>query len=121
MPKYKLLTLHSLPFCLGIVLSYLFWQEPWILLYAYLALSAVVIWFGRDRRTELFIFLYGLAAGFIIETLGTQISGYQSFTLPQVLGIPYWLIVAWGYGFLLMKRVGFILGTGSPWVTQGER
>lgn len=73
----------------------------------------VVIWFGQDRKTESLIFLYGLGAGFVVETLGTQVSGYQSFTLPQVLGIPYWLLVSWGYGFILMKRIGFIIVMGN--------
>ena len=118
MKKFQLIILHSLPFAFGIALSYFFWRQPNVLLGLYLLLTALVVWFGHDRKTEGFVFLYGVVAGFIIETLGTQVSGYQSFTLPQALGIPYWLIVSWGYGFILMKRIGLIVGGGSPWVIK---
>ncbi len=118
MNKSALIALHSLPFILGIALSYLFWERPDLLLALYLILTSLVIWYGKDRRTESLIFLYGIAAGFVVETLGTQVSGYQSFTLPQVLGIPYWLLVSWGYGFILMKRIGLIIGTGGPWTAK---
>ena len=118
MTKLKLITVHTLPFLVGIALSYLFWGLPNLLLLFYLALTALVVWYGKDRWTESLIFLYGIAAGFVVETLGTQVSGYQSFALPQVLGIPYWLLVSWGYGFILMKRIGLIIGTGSPWTVR---
>ncbi len=76
----------------------------------------IIIAAGHDKKIEFYILFYGLIAGFIIETIGTQVSGYQSFTQPDVLGIPYWLVVSWGYGFILMKRISLIITTGSPWV-----
>ncbi len=116
MEKAKQITIHSLPLAFGILLSYLFWRSNFILLAIYLALVLFIILFGKDKKIELWIFIYGLIAGFIVETIGTQISGYQSFTQPDIWGIPYWLIISWGYGFILMKRIGLIIGTGSPWV-----
>ena len=100
MKKSVQIIIHSLPFALGIFLSYFFWRNNVLLLLIYLVISIVVIWLGKDRKTEILIFLYGLIAGFIIETLGTSISGYQQFAQPDVWGIPYWLIVSWGYGFI---------------------
>lgn len=113
--KTKQLIIHSAPLALGILLSFLFWKSNVLLLVIYVLLVAALVIFGKDRKVEVWIFLYGIVAGFIIETIGTHISGYQSFAQPDVWGIPYWLIVTWGYGFILMKRVGFIIATGSPW------
>lgn len=70
---------------------------------------------GKDKKAEAFIALYGLIAAFIIETIGTQISGYQTFNNPTIGGIPIWLPVSFSYGFVLMKRIGMIISTGSPW------
>jgi len=116
MAKTKQILIHSLPLVFGILLSYFFWQINFLLLAIYSILVLAIIFSGRDKKIELNIFVYGLIAGFAVETIGTQISGYQSFTQPDILGIPYWLIVSWGYGFILMKRIGLIIGTGSPWI-----
>ncbi len=113
--KAALLIVHSLPLFGGILLSYLFWETNWLLLAIYLVLSAVMIATGKDRKTEIWIIIYGMIAGFLIETVGTHISGYQSFTKPQIFSIPYWLIVVWGYGFVLMKRISLIIATDTPW------
>lgn len=115
MVKYKLIILHSLPFVLGICLSYFFSQNNGALLLIYLAVTALVVLLGKDKKTESYIFIYGLVAGSIIEVLGTSVSKYQSFTNPQFYGIPFWLPVTWGYGFILMKRVSLIIAKNSPW------
>ena len=118
MLKLKLICLHSLPFLLGIICSYFFWQQPNVLLFIYIILTALFIWFGKDRKTEFLIAIYGLVVGYIVEVTGTRISGYQSFSLPQFMGIPYWLPVSWSFGFILMKRIGLIIGTGSAWINR---
>jgi len=118
MNKFCLVIFHSLPLFFGILLSYLFWRSNLLLLVIYSVFVLGLIYFGKDRKTEFLIFIYGSIVGFIIETIGTQISGYQSFTQPDVLGIPYWLVVSWGFGFLLMKRISLIIATGSPWANK---
>jgi len=62
----------------------------------------------RDN-SEFAIFIYGIIIGGLVEVIGTQVSGYQSFAEPDFLGIPMWLPVVWGYGFVAMKRIGIIL------------
>ncbi len=115
MKRIYLLAIHTSPLLLGIILSYFFWRQNLVLLAIYLIIAFAVMVFGRDTETELKIFVYGMAAGFVIEVLGTQISGYQKFLNPDIGGIPLWLLAAWGYAFVMMKRVSLIIATGSPW------
>src|SRR3989344_123 len=109
MDKIKQLLLHSSPLALGIILSYLFWRNNYLLLALYLLVVLLVILFGKDKKIESQIFAYGVVWGFVIEIVGTQISGYQSFTNPDWMGVPLWLPVSWGYGFILIKRVALII------------
>lgn len=115
MKKSNLLIIHSTPFLLGILLSYLFWQSNILLLFIYIIATVITILAGKDKKAESWVLLYGLIIGFLVETIGTHISGYQSFTKPEILSIPYWIIVVWGYAFVLMKRINFIIVFGTPW------
>lgn len=116
MSRTKQLLLHSLPLVGGVFLSYLFWQSTYLLLVLYVTIVVAFILSGQDKGIEFKIFGYGLIAGFIIEIIGTQISGYQSFTKPDFIGIPLWLPVSWAYGFILMKRIALIIAKNSPWI-----
>ena len=115
MSKTGQLLLHSLPLLGGVFLSYLFWQSTYLLLSFYVIIVITLIFYGKDKKIEFKIFEYGLIAGFVIEIVGTQVSGYQSFTKPDFMGIPLWLPVSWAYGFILMKRVALIIAKNSPW------
>ncbi|OGF89036.1 hypothetical protein A3I27_03395 [Candidatus Giovannonibacteria bacterium RIFCSPLOWO2_02_FULL_43_11b] len=100
--------IETLPILFGILLSYLFWQNSLLLFMIYIVLSVVLILWHRDN-SEFVIFIYGIIIGGLVEVIGTQVSGYQSFIEPDFLGIPIWLPVVWGYGFVAMKRIGIIL------------
>ncbi|OGF76773.1 hypothetical protein A3E62_00965 [Candidatus Giovannonibacteria bacterium RIFCSPHIGHO2_12_FULL_44_29] len=108
MTKTLKVFIETLPILFGILLSYLFWQNSFVLFIIYIALSVVLILRHRDN-SEFAIFIYGIIIGGLVEVIGTQVSGYQSFTEPDFLGIPMWLPVVWGYGFVAMKRIGIIL------------
>ena len=99
---------ETLPILFGIVLSYLFWRNNVLLFSLYLALTLILIYLHKDR-TEITVFIYGILVGTLVEVLGTQVSGYQSFSQPDFGGIPMWLPLAWGYGFVAMARIGAIL------------
>jgi hypothetical protein len=118
--KIKLILLHTLPLLVGIFFSYLFWREKNILFWLYVFVVFILILFGKDKKSEFFVFMYGAIIGFVVETLGTQISGYQKFVSHNFLGIPAWLIIAWGYGFVLMKRIGLVISKGTPWFYKGQ-
>ena len=86
----------------------------------YSTIVLAVVMTGKDRAIEYKIFAYGIVAGVVVETIGTSVSGYQSFSKPDFWGIPYWLPVSWGYGFILMKRIGLIMATNSPWLNNND-
>jgi len=108
MDKISKIFLETLPVFGGILLSYLFWQNNLLLFTIYLTLTFGLIYLHKDK-SEFLIFAYGVIIGIIIEVVGTSISGYQSFTNPDFLGIPIWLPVVWGYGFIAMKRISLII------------
>ena len=108
MNKFSKVFIETLPILFGILLSYLFWQNNVLLFIIYLVLTLGLIYFHKDK-TEFAIFTYGILIGAIVEVIGTQISGYQSFAKPDFGGIPMWLPIVWGYGFVAMKRIGFVL------------
>jgi hypothetical protein len=108
MNKYLKLILETLPVFVGILFSCLFWQDNLLLFFIYLAMSVGLIYLHKDKD-EIIIFAYGVAVGLFVEVTGTKVGGYQSFTQPDFMGIPFWLLFAWGYGFVAMKRVGFAI------------
>ena len=108
MSKLTKVFIETLPILFGILLSYLFWKDNVLLFIIYLVLTLGLIYFHKDK-TEFVIFAYGILIGVIVEVIGTQISGYQSFTKPNFGGIPMWLPIVWGYGFVAMKRIGFVI------------
>lgn len=64
----------------------------------------LLLW--RREKGEGILFFLGLLTGLIIEVgLGliarTQLWEYASF-----FGVPYWLPLIWGYGFVIMRRIG---------------
>lgn len=108
MTKLSKIFIETLPIFFGILLAYLFWQNNILLFIIYLILTLGLIYIHKDK-TEFAIFAYGIFIGVIVEVIGTQISGYQSFTKPNFGGIPIWLPITWGYGFVAMKRIGFVI------------
>lgn len=106
---------HSLPLVLGIALSNLFWRQNLLLFFTYLVVLLLFIALGKDKKSEALVALYGAGAALVVETIGTRIGRYQTFSNPSFLGIPAWLPLAFAYGFVLMKRIALIIASGSPW------
>lgn len=73
---------------------------------------AYILW-GRDRKIEFAVAIVGTMWGVVIEIIGATVSGYHTFNEPDFFGIPLWVAVCWGFGFVLGKRVVLILTKGS--------
>ncbi len=62
--------------------------------------------FIRRERGEGAIYLIGVVMGLIIEVGLGQVARTQFFTNASLFGVPLWLPLAWGYGFVVIRRVG---------------
>ncbi len=102
--KIKQTFIESLPILIGIIITGLFWDNN-VLLAAIYAVFIAGILKLKYVKGEIFVFIYGVVIGLIVEVVGTSVSGYQSFTNPYFAGIPLWLPLVWGYGLLLMGRI----------------
>ena len=57
-------------------------------------------------KSELKLFFLGLALGFIIEVGLGLIARQQYWDNASLMGVPVWLPLIWGIGFVAITRVG---------------
>lgn len=105
---YARIVRELIPFVIGIVLAYFFWEHNILLTALFLAVTALVL-MVRYEEGDIHAFILGTLVGLVVEIPGTTVSKYQSFARPTIYGIPIWLPFAWGYGLMMMKRIGTIL------------
>ncbi len=86
--------------------------ELFLTLFA-LGISALLfLW--NNRVGERYLFVIGLLAGVCIE-VGFRALGYQQvWAEASFFGVPYWLPIAWGVGFVLITRVGLYIRNIDP-------
>lgn len=58
---------------------------------------------------ELTLFGVGLAMGLVIEVGLGLVSRSQHWENASMFGVPYWLPIIWGYGFVALRRIGNII------------
>jgi len=58
------------------------------------------------EKNEWKVILLGIILGIAFELGGDLIYKAQYWDQGSFLGIPYWLPIMWGYGFLLIRRIG---------------
>ncbi len=84
-------------------------SEGWLTFFA-IGVSATLFYWS-DRIGEKYLYFIGVAVGAWVE-IGFRILGYQQvWTDASFFGVPYWLPIAWGIGFVLITRLGvFVRG-----------
>ncbi|MBR9677499.1 hypothetical protein GOV04_05130 [Candidatus Woesearchaeota archaeon] len=70
-----------------------------------MVLLGVVFFFHREPR-EWIVFLVGLVLGVLLEVGSDQILKLQYWSEGMLLGVPLWLPLLWGLGFILIRRLG---------------
>ena len=76
---------------------------------AFIIAVACTMFFVRSHKHEPLLFLIGIGAGIVVE-LGLRIFGYQQvWQSASLFGIPFWLPIAWGVGFVLITRLGMLV------------
>jgi uncharacterized membrane protein len=81
---------------------------------AFIVVVSFLIFLLKDHKNEKYLFIIGILVGSFIE-IGLRILGYQqTWTEASLLGVPYWLPIAWGLGFVLITRFGMHLRRIRP-------
>ena len=81
---------------------------------AFIVVVSFLIFLMKDHTNENYLFIIGMVVGGVIE-IGLRILGYQQiWTEASLFGIPYWLPIAWGLGFVLITRFGMHLRRVRP-------
>ncbi|MFZ1987965.1 MAG: hypothetical protein WAV21_02965 [Minisyncoccia bacterium] len=76
---------------------------------AFIVVVTFLIFLLKNHRNEGWILVIGIGFGLLIE-IGFRIFGYQqNWNQSSLFGIPYWLPIAWGIGFVLITRLGIVL------------
>ena len=102
--QYRHLFVELLPLAVGFTL------EPFIhgevqftaVIIAILIISLAI----RYNEGEWKLFVLGLLLGFFVEVLSGLIYRMQYWKNASLLGVPYWLPIFWGYGFIFIHRIG---------------
>ena len=60
----------------------------------------------RLNHGEIKLFFIGIAVGLIIEVGLALIGSTQYFEQARFFAVPLWLLIAWGFGFIIITRIG---------------
>lgn len=104
---YKAL-LHLLPVILFFVFLTLFGQETWSTVFLIIIFISYLYFTGFKKR-EVSLFIFGLLVGLLVEVYLGSVNRQQFWFNASFLGVPVWLPLAWGMGFVVIRRVGDII------------
>ena len=107
MSNTKQIIIQLLPFLLEMALIYFLWRQSLVLLIICFLILVAYILMGHHRTYELKMATLGILWGFALELTGVK-SGFHVFNSPDFMGIPLWLPVFWGQGFVTAKRISYI-------------
>jgi len=105
--KYKQFLIEILPLAVGFILQPFIHSE-----YIFTAVVVAILlisWKIKYYKGEWKLFLVGLILGFVFEALGGLINRTQYWENASLLGIPIWLPIFWGYGFIFIYRLGKLI------------
>lgn len=75
----------------------------------FLILVAIITFLIRYHHNEWLLFVVGLSLGIVIE-IGLRYFGYQQvWKDASFFGVPYWLPIIWGFGFVIITRLGILI------------
>jgi len=60
----------------------------------------------ESERGEIYLFSFGVFLALVIEVGLGLVARSQHWEHASLMGIPYWLPLMWGYGFVVMRRIG---------------
>ena len=81
----------------------LFWRNSLLLTGLLIIISAVMIGMGKNKE-DFYLYIVIFFIGATAEAIGVA-SGAWSYTLPDIIGIPFWLPFVWGNAGIMSKRI----------------
>ena len=106
MNKVKKILSELLPVFILLVLLLFFRSE--IAITCLVILSILITFKIKYYKKEIYVFLFGSIMGILFELIGNFLLG-QSWGEASFFTIPIWLPLTWGYGFVLIRRIGNII------------
>jgi hypothetical protein len=96
---------------LALLLSWIIFFIAQVFILVELPLTILSIAFSlllltKREKGEVMLYFVGFATGLIIEVGLGLIARTQYWEYASFFGVPYWLPFIWGYGFVIMRRVG---------------
>ena len=88
-----------------VLVIFFFTQNELIVALWILFLTAAAFYL-EYHKNEWKLFLAGIIIGTIIEIGGDAIAKMQFWDDASFFGIPLWLPLIWGYGFIFIRRIG---------------
>jgi TctA family transporter len=70
-----------------------------------IGLSFAIKYYKKEWK----VLLLGMILGFLFEMAGNFVYKAQYWNNASLFGIPIWLPLMWGYGFIFIRRIGNIL------------
>jgi len=106
MKKLKEILFELLPVIIVVILLLFIRSEIGIVILVLLGIISTFL--ISYRKNEIYLFLFGAVVGVIFELIGNNLLG-QSWSQSSLLGIPIWLPLSWGYGFIIIRRIGNVI------------
>jgi len=85
----------------------LLWAYPIILLIVIILIAAIYLLLIKEK-SEFYLFIICAVSGAAAEVIAIAF-GAWTYALPNILGIPLWLIPLWGTAAVFIKRLYFTI------------
>ena len=95
-----------IPVLVMVVLLVFFRSEVAITIFAVIIIA--ITFRMKHEKRELTLFLFGCVMGIIFELTGNYLLN-QKWGEASFFTIPVWLPLTWGYGFVIIRRIGNII------------
>lgn len=74
-----------------------------------LLVFGVYLYLDGFKKREGWFFIFGVVIGFLIEVALGAVYREQFWVNASLFGVPAWLPLAWGMGFVVIRRLGDIM------------
>ncbi|MBP9821523.1 MAG: hypothetical protein KBC98_01420 [Candidatus Pacebacteria bacterium] len=100
-----------IPFCLYVAffVFQVLVQPSELVLTGAIVLLTVFTFLIHRNKGEFALLTVGLITGFVIEVGLGLIARQQNWENASLWGVPFWLPLVWGLGFVVITRLGFYI------------